>query len=99
MAVFTLETDYPSETGYPLDNSHQRDNTVLIYLSGGGGEGAGEVPKKYSRQGKLNEKNSRTPINPKKYSCYAPQKINTRNLITKKKLLRLENSPSPPHLP
>ena len=40
MAVFTLETDYP------LDNSHQRDNTVLIYLSGGGGrEGAGEVQK------------------------------------------------------
>ena len=27
MAVFTLEPDYPSETGYPLDNSHQTDNT------------------------------------------------------------------------
>ena len=26
------ETDnyYPSETGYPLDNSHQTDNTTLI---------------------------------------------------------------------
>ena len=23
MAVFTLETDYPSKTGYPLDNSCQ----------------------------------------------------------------------------
>ena len=30
----------------------------------------GEVQKKYSRKGKLNEKNSCTPINPKKYSCY-----------------------------
>ena len=31
--------------------------------------GADEVGKKYSRKGKLNEKNSCTPINPKKYSC------------------------------
>ena len=29
------------------------------------GWGAGEVQKKYSRKGKLNEKNSCTPINPK----------------------------------
>ena len=49
-----------------------------------GGEGAGEVQKKYSRKGKLNEKNSCTPINPKKYSCYGLKKIHTRNLITKK---------------
>ena len=35
-------------------------------LMGGGGEGgAGEVQKKYSRKGKLNEKNSCTPISPK----------------------------------
>ena len=27
MAVFTLEKDYPSETGYPLDISRQTDNT------------------------------------------------------------------------
>ena len=29
MTVFTLvlETDYPTETGYPLDNSRQTDNT------------------------------------------------------------------------
>ena len=27
MAVFTLEKDYPSETGYPLDNSRQIDDT------------------------------------------------------------------------
>ena len=31
----------------------------------GGGGGWGEVQKKYSRKGKLNEKNSCTPINPK----------------------------------
>ena len=35
-----------------------------------GGERASEVQKKYSRKGKLNEKNSRTQVNPKKYSCY-----------------------------
>ena len=51
--------------------------------------------KKYSRKGKLNEKNSCKPINPKKYSCYSLKKIRTRNLITKKKFLRLEN-PAPP---
>ena len=27
MAVFILDTDYPSETGYMLDNSRQTDNT------------------------------------------------------------------------
>ena len=26
-SLFTLEADYPSETGYPLDNSRQTDNT------------------------------------------------------------------------
>ena len=26
-AVFTLETDYPSETCYPLDNTRKGDNT------------------------------------------------------------------------
>ena len=46
--------------------------------------GAGEVQKKYSRNGKLSEKNSCTPINPKKYSCHGLTKIHTRNLITKK---------------
>ena len=39
------------------------------------GGGAGEVQKKYSRKGKLNEKNSWTPINPKKYSCYGLKKF------------------------
>ena len=46
--------------------------------------GAGEVQKKNSRKGKLNEKNSCKPINPKKYSCYGLKKIRARNLITKK---------------
>ena len=48
-----------------------------------GGRG-GRSTKKNSRKGKLNEKNSCTPINPKKYSCYGLKKIHTRNLITKK---------------
>ena len=30
------------------------------------------------------KKNSCTPINPKKYSCYGLKKIHTKNLITKK---------------
>ena len=55
-----------------------------------------EVQKKYSRKGKLNEKNSCTPINPKTYSFYGLRKIHTRNLIKKKKFLRLKNSPPPP---
>ena len=50
----------------------------------GGGGGGGRTKKKYSRKGKLNEKNSCTPINPKKYSCYGLKKIHTRNLMTKK---------------
>ena len=41
----------------------------------GGGGGAGEVQKNYSRKGKLNEKNSCTPINPKKYSFYGLKKF------------------------
>ena len=52
-------------------------------LTGGGGRG-GEVQKKYSHKGKLNEKNSCTLINPKKIFILWPKKIHTRNLITKK---------------
>ena len=51
-----------------------------------GGGGGGEVQKKYLRKGKLNEKNSCTPINPKKMSLLRPKKIHTRNLITEKKI-------------
>ena len=35
----------------------------------------GEVRKKCSRKGKLNEKNSCTPIYPKKYSCHGLKKF------------------------
>ena len=52
-------------------------------LWGGGGGGRG-TKKKNSPKGKLNEKNSHTPINPRKYSCYGLKKIHTRNMITKK---------------
>ena len=27
LAVFTQETDYPSKTGYPYDNTRKTDNT------------------------------------------------------------------------
>ena len=40
--------------------------------------------KKYSHKGKLKEKNSCTPINPKKYLFYVLKKIHARNLITTK---------------
>ena len=49
----------------------------LIKLRDGPSEnllGAGEVQKKFWRKGKLNEKNSCTPINPKKYSFYRLKK-------------------------
>ena len=51
---------------------------------GGWGGGRAKYKKKIRARGKLNEKNSCTPINPKKYSCYGLKKIHTRNLITKK---------------
>ena len=42
----------------------------------GGGGGAGEVPKKYSRKGKLNEKKIHTrQLTLKKYLCYGLKKI------------------------
>ena len=44
-------------------------------LMGGGGGGGRSAKKKHSRKGKLNEKNSCTPINPKKYSCYGLKKF------------------------
>ena len=56
----------------------------------GGGEGAGEVQKKYSGKGKLNEKNHTLQLTQKKYSCYGLKKIHTRKIF-----LRLENPPPP----
>ena len=56
--------------------------------------------KKYSRQGKLNEKNSCTLINPTKYSRYGLKKIVTKNLITKNKSSCGSKIPhTPPPLP
>ena len=64
---------------------------------GGGGRGAGEVQKKYSGKGKLNGKNSCTPINPKKFML-TPKKYSYKEFNNEKKFLRLENSlpPTPP---
>ena len=60
--------------------------------------GGGRSTKKKSRKGKLNEKNSCTPINPKKYSCCGLKKIHTRNLITKKSSCGSKIPlPPPPH--
>ena len=64
--------------------------------AGGGGGGGGEKKKKNPKKEKKKKKNSCTPINPKTYSFYGLRKIHTRNLIKKKKFLRLKNSqPSP----
>ena len=43
------------------------------------------------------KKNSCTPINPKKYSCYGLKKIHTRNLLTKK-IPAARKFPSPHNL-
>ena len=55
----------------PVSNLAFRDGP-LENLWGGGGA---KYKKKYLRKGKLNEKNSFTPINPKKYSCYGLKKL------------------------
>ena len=57
--------------------------------------GGGRSTKKNSRKGKLNEKNSCTPINPKKYSCNG-LKNSYKEFDNEKKFLLLENSPLPP---
>ena len=43
-----------------------RDGPLENLRRGGGGGEAGEVQKRNARKGKLNEKNSCTPMNPKK---------------------------------
>ena len=68
-----------------------RDGPLENLWLGGGG-----VQKNYSSKGKLNEKNSCTPINPKKYSCNGLKEINIRNSITKKKYCGSKIPPSPP---
>ena len=86
---------HPEFPDFPRKDCKGRTIRKLI---GRGGGGAGEVPKNNSRKGKLNEKNSCTPINPKKYSSYGPKNIHTRNLIAKKiPSARKFPSPSPTH--
>ena len=78
-----------SEAG--LTDAHLRDGPLQNLWR----EGRAKYQKKYLRKGKLNEKNSCTPINPKKYLCYGLKKIHTRNLITKK-IPAARKFPSPP---
>ena len=61
--------------------------------------GRAKYKKKNSCKGKLNEKNSCTPINPKKIFILWPKKNSFKEFDSEKKFLRLENSPSPPTPP
>ena len=74
--------------------SAPKGRTIRRLMKRGGG-GAGEVQNQYSRKGKSNEKNSRTPINPKKYSCYGLKKNLQKEFDNNKIFLRLKNSPPP----
>ena len=68
-------------------------------MRGGGGRGGGgELQKKYSRKGQLNEKKSCTPINPKKYSCHGQKKKSYKEFDNEKKITAARKSPtSTPH--
>ena len=81
-----------------LSFSELFDDISLMLTDGplGGGGGRAKYKKKYSRRGKLNEKNSCAPINLKKYSCYCLKKNSYKEFDNEKKFLRLENSPPPP---
>ena len=60
--------------------------------------GAGEVQKKYSRKGKLNEKNSCTPINPKKIFMPWPNKNSYKEFDNEKNSCGSKVPlPPPPH--
>ena len=61
----------------------------------GRGWGGAKYKKKYSRKGKLNDKkNSCTPINPKKYSCYGLKKF-IQGIWWRKKIPAARKFPSP----
>ena len=65
-----------------------------------GGGGVGEEQKNMRARENYKKKNSCTPINPKKYSCYGLKKIHIRNLITGKISCGSKipvPSPPPPH--
>ena len=58
--------------------------------------GAGEVQKKYSRKGKLNEKNSGAPINTKKIFMLWPKTNSYKEFDNeKKKIPGVRKFPSP----
>ena len=58
--------------------------------------GVGAKYKKiYSRKGKLNEKNSWTPINPKKIFMLWPKKNSCKEFDNEKKILAAPKFPSP----
>ena len=73
--------------------ANNKGRTIRKLIGGGGG---GEEPKKYSRQGKLNEKQIHARQLTLKIFMLWPKKIHTRNLITKKQSLphNFSNGPS-----
>ena len=60
------------------------------------GGGGGKYKKKYSRKGKLNEKNSCTPINPEKIFMLWPKKNSCKEFDNEKKIPAARKFPSPP---
>ena len=62
----------------------------------GVGGGGGRSTKTYSRKRKFNEKNSCTPINPKKYLCCGLKKNSYKEFDNEKKSPAALKSP-PPH--
>ena len=75
-----------------IGNIANNKGRTIRKLIGGGGE----EPKKYSRQGKLNEKQIHARQLTLKIFMLWPKKIHTRNLITKKQSLphNFSNGPS-----
>ena len=59
-----------------------KGQTIRKLMGGGGGEG--KLQKKYLRKGKLNKKNSCTPINPKKIIMLWPKKNSYKEFDNKK---------------
>ena len=57
--------------------------------------GAGEVQKKYSRKGKLNEKNSGAPINTKTIFMPWPKTNSYKEIDKEKKIPAVRKFPSP----
>ena len=97
IGLYLMRTSLSGHAQLPPANLVNLMDGPLEDLWGGGGGGAGEVQKKNSRKGKLNEKNSCTPINSKTYSCYGLKKIYTRNLVTKKNSCGSKIPLPPPH--